>query len=127
MTYIISSVGVRGMSKYTLTIEGDFDKGDCYSCPLSLIEYGLFRDDDPHCMAGEESSNCPLEEATVAKSATVEGEWIMETRYTYMPIEYKEGMLVEHPYTMYICSKCGREELKAELYCHCGAKMKGCK
>ena len=70
------------MAKYTITIEGDFEKGECYSCPLSLIEYELFRDDEPHCMAGEESSNCPLEEATVAKNATVEevkqGEWIVQ-------------------------------------------------
>lgn len=57
------------MSKYTLTIEGNFEKGDCYSCPLALIAYDLFRDDDPHCMADCESENCPLEEVK-------QGEWM---------------------------------------------------
>lgn len=104
------------MSKYTLTIEGNFEKGDCYSCPLSLIEYELFRDDDPHCMAGEESSNCPLEEVK-------QGRWIFRK-----VIKSEETGLYG-----FECSECGnviylpdKTKINNVDTCHiCKAEMKG--
>jgi NAD-dependent SIR2 family protein deacetylase len=103
------------MSKYTITIEGDFEKGECEKCPLSLMEYDLFHDDEWHCMTGGESSNCPLEEVVVAKNATVEGEWT----HTGYGGEWE-------------CSNCKSQMALSDdtnghpRYCpECGAKMKG--
>ena len=68
------------MSKYTLTIEGDFEKGECDHCPLMYMAFEKLDEDDciefvSACPLGGEVYGCPLEEATVAKNATVEGEW----------------------------------------------------
>ena len=47
------------MSKYTITIEGDFEKGECWRCPLyrhSPKKHAL------SCF--KHSADCPLEELT---------------------------------------------------------------
>lgn len=98
------------MSKYTLTIEGDFEKGDCENCPLSynvIAEHNL----EKSPLFGVECITivgCPLEEATVAKNATVEGEWIN----------------IGHNGT-FKCSVCGKHPSRANFCPECGADMKG--
>lgn len=52
------------------------------------------------------------------------GRWNPEIHHTYIPVEYDQnGDPILHEYTSFRCSLCGREELKEEPYCHCGARM----
>lgn len=52
------------------------------------------------------------------------GRWVPEIHHTYLPVEYDDaGDPILHEYTSYRCSLCGREEVKKEPYCHCGARM----
>lgn len=52
------------------------------------------------------------------------GRWNPEIHHTYIPVEYDQnGDPILHEYTLFRCSLCGREELKEEPYCHCGARM----
>ena len=52
------------------------------------------------------------------------GRWNPEIHHTYIPVEYgQNGDPILHEYTSFRCSLCGREELKEEPYCHCGARM----
>ena len=52
------------------------------------------------------------------------GRWNPEIHHTYIPVEYNQnGDPILHEYTSFRCSLCGREELKEEPYCHCGARM----
>ena len=46
--------------KYEFETE-DFEKGDCYSCPLAYIEWAS-GDFDPHCPLHARWDECPLEE-----------------------------------------------------------------
>ena len=57
------------MSKYTLTIEGDFEKGECYGCPLSYTTSDIHYDETEFCVLGANYNDCPLEEVK-------QGEWI---------------------------------------------------
>ena len=77
-----------------------------------------------------EDTTCPLHIAatidqTIAllPDAAVEevkhGEWIESDRY----ICNSDGKPVSKIGTVYVCSKCGREEPRIEPYCNCGAKM----
>ena len=54
------------MSKYTLTIEGGFEKGDCRKCFLSytepMMEHGEVIGYEDTCVLGYMSEECPLEE-----------------------------------------------------------------
>lgn len=52
------------------------------------------------------------------------GRWNPEIHHTDIPVEYDQnGDPILHEYTSFRCSLCGREELKEEPYCHCGARM----
>ena len=52
------------------------------------------------------------------------GRWNPEIHHTYIPVECDQnGDPILHEYTSFRCSLCGREELKEEPYCHCGARM----
>ena len=52
------------------------------------------------------------------------GRWNPEIHHTYISVEYDQnGDPILHEYTSFRCSLCGREELKEEPYCHCGARM----
>lgn len=52
------------------------------------------------------------------------GRWNPEIHHTYIPVEYDQnGDPILHEYTSFRCSLCGREKLKEEPYCHCGARM----
>ena len=52
------------------------------------------------------------------------GRWNPEIHHTYIPVEYDQnGDPILHEYTSFRCSLCGREELKEEPYCQCGARM----
>ena len=52
------------------------------------------------------------------------GRWNPEIHHTYIPVEYDQnGDPILHEYISFRCSLCGREELKEEPYCHCGARM----
>ena len=52
------------------------------------------------------------------------GRWNPEIHHTYIPVEYDQnGDPILHEYTSFRCILCGREELKEEPYCHCGARM----
>ena len=52
------------------------------------------------------------------------GRWNPEIHHTYIQVEYDQnGDPILHEYTSFRCSLCGREELKEEPYCHCGARM----
>lgn len=67
MVYVRNAIRENGregeqMAKYKLTIEGSFEKGDCYSCPISYASYDVYSEQAPVCVLFEESSNCPLEE-----------------------------------------------------------------
>lgn len=48
--------------KYRLTIEGDFEKGECKECPYGNINYDIYRDFDVHCLLVGDENDCPLEE-----------------------------------------------------------------
>ena len=50
------------MSKYTITIEGDFKKGECEKCPLCQLEDRLSDKWRWHCVLDSFSENCPFEE-----------------------------------------------------------------
>jgi hypothetical protein len=108
------------MSKYTLTIEGDFEKGDCDKCPLAVtgdfyktLEGGR-ANANWECMF-EEIDDCPLEEVK-------QGEWI------FSEWGYPDRTLT--------CNKCGYKyegidyTAKANHTLHnfcpnCGADMRG--
>ena len=41
----------------------DFEKGDCYECPLSYTEYDdRYEEWNDHCVLGCHYEECPLEE-----------------------------------------------------------------
>lgn len=91
-----SKHGTGEQMKYRLTIEGDFKKGECEKCPISCEEFVEIIRTNPFC---------PLEEATVAKNATVEGEWIPvserlpEDENTMYWTTHEDGSLVMHGYS----------------------------
>lgn len=64
------------MSKYTLTIEGDFEKGDCYSCPLSHESYDIDGERVPACAPFERSATCPLEVVAENETTGEQTGWI---------------------------------------------------
>ena len=51
------------------------------------------------------------------------GEWREEFRSQKSPDGYFYWNAPQKK--IYVCSICGREEIKKEPYCHCGAKMDG--
>ena len=52
------------------------------------------------------------------------GRWNPEIHHTYILVDYDQNCVpILHEYTSFRCSLCGREELKEEPYCHCGARM----
>lgn len=54
------------------------------------------------------------------------GEWIEETFETLIPVEFDENdEPILHKHIRYKCSVCGRKERYKELFCHCGADMRG--
>lgn len=102
------------MSKYTLTIEGDFEKGECDKCSLSkkyaCVGEDSFFDTYLGCIF-QEIEDCPLEEVK-------QGEWIkIEVDMCYF----------------YICSNCGCDIPENRFhndwfsnFCpNCGTPMKG--
>lgn len=90
------------MSKYTLTIEGNFEKGDCYSCPLAFNAEDTYGDSVSLCSQMVSYEDCPLEEVE-------KNEWIISSDGYY-------------PY----CSKCGHRPGKMSRFCpSCGADMRG--
>ncbi len=102
------------MSKYTLTIEGDFEKGDCWECPLAANTYVIDGNYYPQCPLEKDEVTCPLEEVVVAENATTEGkrEWISFAERMCPvcgAILFRDFKSVnwEFPNT---CPKCGHEE-----------------
>ena len=96
------------MSKYTITIEGDFEKGECGLCPLVYMDVSRIDEEGfiewvEACPLVIEGEDCPLEEVK-------QGEW-------------EE---VEHG-TFFKCSVCGRtEDFRLTNFCpRCGADMRG--
>ena len=48
--------------RYEFEMDNDkFEKGDCYECPFSYIDYGDY-DYDVHCVLNAKYYECPLEE-----------------------------------------------------------------
>lgn len=80
------------MSKYTLTIEGDFKRYECNKCPLGILSVSGFV-----CVIDDRIS-CPLEEVKW-------GEWIKtseklpEDENTMYWTAHEDGSLVMHGYS----------------------------
>ena len=88
------------MSKYTLTIEGDFEKGECEKCPLLSIH--SYNPDLDCCVIEVRQEDCPLEEVK-------QGEWKHNSLYDCLE-----------------CSVCSYELTGYEKFCPgCGADMRG--
>lgn len=90
---------------YILKISGDFGRFECYKCPC-FLETELCCDETTlRCAFGGNYEECPLEEATVAENATVEGEWIEtserlpEDENTMYWTTHEDGSLVMHGYS----------------------------
>ena len=90
------------MSKYTLTIDGDFEKGECEKCPLLAVNN--YYPDVVYCSINFGEVPCPLEEVK-------QGEW----KYNAF-------------YDCWDCSICGHSMGDQENFCsNCGADMRGVK
>lgn len=85
------------MSKYTLTIEGDFEKGDCWECPISYDTTDIYGDYTMRCPVVD-CDDCPLEEVK-------QGEWIEtierlpEDENAMYWTTHEDGSLVMHGYS----------------------------
>ena len=91
------------MSKYTLTIEGDFGRFECYKCPC-FVEIELCCDERAvRCAFGGNYEECPLEEVK-------QGEWIVQ----------------DETYTKFTCSVCGsfNHAIKWKFCPICGTEMR---
>ena len=107
------------MSKYTITIEGDFKKGECYYCPIarSAKRTVLMSMD---CPLRDKNNNCPLEEVDVTDinvgNKVKQGEWMYIN-----PLQIDDG-------GAYICSNCktGNWNYSKDFnFCpNCGADMR---
>lgn len=90
------------MSKYIITIEGDFEKGECEKCPLVKKEYGVDVIAYVCCFRTKEGL-CPLEEVK-------RGEWIN----------------LEGQFDVVQCSECHKVHERVYRFCpNCGADMRG--
>ena len=103
------------MSKYTLTIEGEFKRGECRKCPIGVasdvlkgkgIIYSCM-----YALGGGSKEYCPLEEVDVtdinAGNKVKRGEW------------FDKGSLSCR------CSNCGCKNTKESRFCpNCGADMR---
>ena len=88
------------MAKYTLTIEGDFEKGECEKCSVRYFTFNKYGEREEFCPA--HISECPLKEVK-------QGEW----KYNAF-------------YDCWDCSICGHSMGDQENFCsNCGADMRG--
>lgn len=63
------------MSKYILTIEGNFEKGDCYSCPLAFNAEDIYGDSVSLCSQMVSYEDCPLEEVKQGDALDILDKW----------------------------------------------------
>ena len=94
------------MSKYTITIEGDFEKGDCWECPISYDTTDIYGDYTMRCPVVD-CDDCPLEEVK-------QGEWNKS---------YQSGMRVSNGFVSSCCDMWN--ERKSSHCPNCGTPMKG--
>ena len=109
------------MAKYTITIEGDFEKGECWECPLAVNTYVIDGNYYPQCPLGKNEVTCPLEEATVAKNATTE-----EVPNTNVGKKGKWIRKIDDDWFRWVeCSLCGTKRFAPRDFCpNCGADMR---
>lgn len=62
--------------EYIVKINGEFEKGDCYSCPLSHESYNIDGERVPACAPFERSVTCPLEVVTENETPGEQTGWI---------------------------------------------------
>ena len=95
------------MSKYTITIEGDFEKGECEKCPLLAVNN--YYPDVVYCPINFGEVPCPLEEVK-------QGEWMEREFCTSEEPDYAT------------CSHCNERVVIGfdDNFCpNCGADMRG--
>lgn len=120
MTYIISSFGVRGMSKYTITIEGDFEKGECGKCPLTYktppdkVKWVV------RCALCKYNKGCPLEEVTDTNVGEIkQGEWFLLDECS------NSGVYCSVCHKKVYKEKYANQKLMSNFCPNCGADMRG--
>ena len=74
------------MNKYTLTIEGDFEKGECRKCPISkkyaCVGEDSFFDTYLGCTF-KEIEDCPLEKVRICHVCGSKVEYDIVTKYDF--------------------------------------------
>lgn len=85
---------------YILKISGDFEKGDCWECPISYDTTDIYGDYTMRCPVVD-CDDCPLEEVE-------QGEWIIQDE-TYTKFKCSACETYNHDRPWNFCPNCGAD------------------